>query len=128
MADTIGVGLVGANPDTSWAAFAHLPALAALPDYELRAVSTSRAESAAAAAAAYGVAGYDNHHDLIAHPGVDLVVVSVKASGHREPVTDALAAGKHVYCEWPLGKSLDETVELAELARAAHVTAHQLRP
>jgi predicted dehydrogenase len=33
----------------------------------------------------------------------------------------ALNAGKHVYCEWPLGASLAETDEMASLARAKRV-------
>jgi predicted dehydrogenase len=118
MAKKIGVGIIGANIGGSWAAAAHLPALAALSeDYELRAVSTTRAESAQAAAAELGVAAYDNHDALLAHPGVDLVVVSVRASRHRELVLAALGAGKHVLCEWPLGNGLAESIELAEAAK-----------
>ena len=38
----MGVGVIGASPlRPGWAVTAHLPALAALPDYELRAVATS---------------------------------------------------------------------------------------
>jgi predicted dehydrogenase len=46
---TIGVGIIGASPDKGgWAVTAHIPALQALPDYRLVAVSTSRRESAEA--------------------------------------------------------------------------------
>jgi predicted dehydrogenase len=73
----IGVGIIGASPlNLGWAVIAHIPALRALPDYELRAVSTSNAKSAEAAANAFGVPAFDNHNDLIAYPGVDLIVVS----------------------------------------------------
>ena len=121
MTDRIGVGIIGANPDHGWASWSHIPALAALPDYELRAVSTSRAESAAAAAARFNVPAFDNHAALLAHPGVDLVVVAVKVLHHRALVLEALEAGKHVYCEWPLGNGLDEALELAEAAGRAKV-------
>jgi predicted dehydrogenase len=41
--DRIGVGVIGASPiNPGWAVKAHIPALKALPGYELRAVSTSR--------------------------------------------------------------------------------------
>jgi predicted dehydrogenase len=51
---TIGVGVIGASPlSPGWAAVAHIPAIQALPDFALRAVSTSRQESAAAAAKAF---------------------------------------------------------------------------
>ena len=35
MADTIRVGIIGANPDRSWALRAHIPALATLPQYTI---------------------------------------------------------------------------------------------
>ena len=78
----IGVGIVGASPlHPGWAVAAHLPAVRALEAYELRAVSTSNAESAYAAALAYGVPAFDRNSELIAHPEVDLVVVTVKLPG-----------------------------------------------
>jgi predicted dehydrogenase len=121
--DTIGVGVIGASPDHSWAAFSHLPALAVLPEYELRAVSTSRPESAQAAGSSLGVPGFHDHVALVNYPGVDLVVVSVRVARHRELVLAALEAGKHVLCEWPLGNGLDETLELADAARERDMVA-----
>ncbi|MFC7640621.1 hypothetical protein ACFQX6_06100 [Streptosporangium lutulentum] len=49
-ADTVRVGIIGANPDRGWAARAHIPALRALPDFEITAVGTSREASAREAA------------------------------------------------------------------------------
>lgn len=119
---TIGVGIIGVAPGRSWAALSHIPALAALPDYEIRALSTTRQESASAAAAEFGVAkAYDNHQALVNDPDVDLVVVAVKVPHHLELVTAAIEAGKHVYCEWPLGNGLAEAEQLAALAKAKGV-------
>jgi predicted dehydrogenase len=117
---TIGVGIIGASPGpSSWAANTHVPALQAVSGYALRAVSTSRRESAHAAENAYGVPAYDNAYQLIAHPGIDLVVVAVKVTHHAELVSEALAAGKMVYSEWPLAVDLDQATELAAKAEAA---------
>ncbi|MEU1202350.1 Gfo/Idh/MocA family oxidoreductase [Streptomyces sp. NPDC005813] len=117
----IGVGIIGASLN-SWAATGHVPALEALPDYELRAISTTRHESAEAAAKKFGVPGaYDNHHDLISRSDVDLVVVAVKVRHHHALVSAALEAGKAVYSEWPLGADREEAVGLAARARAAGV-------
>lgn len=111
----IGVGVIGASLD-GWAAKSHLPALTGNPDYDVLAVSTTRQESADQAAERFGVPGaYDNHRDLIAHPGVDLVVVTVKVAHHHELVTAALTAGKQVYSEWPLGVNGVEAEELATM-------------
>jgi predicted dehydrogenase len=117
---TIGVGIIGASPGpASWAANAHVPALRAVPELQLRAVSTSRPESAGAAARAFGVAAYDDHRPLIDRPDVDIVVVAVKAPHHPDLVSSALSAGKTVYCEWPLAPDIAQAEELAAQARAA---------
>jgi predicted dehydrogenase len=58
---------------------------------------------------------------LVAAPEVDIVTVAVKVPPHLEIVKAAIAAGKHVYCEWPLGKDLAEAEEMAALARARGV-------
>jgi predicted dehydrogenase len=114
----IGVGVIGASLE-GWAALSHLPALTGHPDYDVLAVSTTRKESAELAAERFGVpAAYDNHEDLIAHPGVELVVVTVKVGHHHELVSAALAAGRHVYSEWPLGVNRAEAEELAKLPTA----------
>lgn len=124
MARKIRVGIIGANPARGWAHDAHIPALQALPDYEITALSTSRADSARAAAAKYGVAhAFDHHQGLVTCPEVDLVAVTVKVPYHHELVSAALDAGKHVYCEWPLGNGLAEAEDLAARARAAGVKA-----
>lgn len=118
----VGVGIIGANPDHGWAATAHIPALGVLPDFALRAVSTTRRESADAAAKAFGADhAFDHHGDLVGCPDVDLVVVTVKVPHHLELVSAALRAGKAVYCEWPLGANLDEAEAMDSLASQAGV-------
>lgn len=120
--DRLGVGIIGVQPARSWAAIAHIPALQALPGFEIAALSTTRAESASAAGNAYGVANcYDNHHDLVNDQAVDVVAVTVKVPHHRELVMAALDAGKHVYCEWPLGNGLADAEAIAARAREADV-------
>lgn len=118
----IGVGIIGASPGTGWAAATHVPALRALPQYDLRAVATSRAESARRAAAEWDVDdAFDDPRQLIAHPAVDLVVVAVKVPDHHELVTQALTAGKMVFSEWPLGVDLAQAEDLAARAATAGV-------
>jgi predicted dehydrogenase len=113
----LGVGIIGVNPAWGWAATAHIPALRALPNYEVRALSASSPDAARAAGEAFGVdAVFSHHEELVAQPDVDLVAVTVKVPHHRELVSAAIAAGKAVYCEWPLGRDLDEAREMAALA------------
>src|SRR5207244_12659245 len=106
---TLAVGIIGVSPDRGWAATAHIPALRALPNYEIRAISAHSAESARAAGEAFGVRKvFSNHEQLVTQPDVDVVIVTVKVPHHRELVSAALAAGKAVYCEWPLGRDLED--------------------
>ncbi|MBW6418819.1 Gfo/Idh/MocA family protein [Celeribacter sp. PS-C1] len=121
----IRVGFIGLNPDSHWAATAHLPALKSLGDtYEITGVANSTLESAKRTAEALGLKhAFDTPADLVASPDIDLVVVTVKVPYHFELVSTALNAGKHVYCEWPLGNGLDEARRLAELAAEKGVVA-----
>jgi predicted dehydrogenase len=114
---TLGVGIVGVSPVRGWAATAHIPALDALPNFEIRALSARSAESARAAGEAFGVSAvFSDHEQLVTHPDIDLVAVTVKVPHHRALVSAALAAGKAVYCEWPLGRDLDDARAMAALA------------
>src|SRR5256886_14762109 len=57
MADKIRVGIVGATVTqggSGWGANAHVPALKALPGYELKAVRTAHEDTAKASGAAFG--------------------------------------------------------------------------
>jgi predicted dehydrogenase len=47
----LGIGILGVSPTRGWAATAHIPALRALANYEIRAQSAQGAESARAMAA-----------------------------------------------------------------------------
>src|SRR3982074_1027477 len=114
---TLGVGIIGVSPVRGWAATAHIPALRALPSYEIRALSARSAESAHAAGEVFGVSAvFSDHEQLVTRPDIDVVAVTVKVPHHRELVSAALAAGKAVYCEWPLGRDLDDARAMAVLA------------
>jgi predicted dehydrogenase len=120
MADKIRVGIVGATVTqggSGWGANAHVPALKALPDYQLKAVCTSQEDTAKASAAAFGAErAFHRFSDMAADPEVDLLVVCVRVPGHRDLVMAGLQAGKAVLCEWPLGANLAEAEEMAGLA------------
>jgi len=120
MPDKIRVGIVGATVTqggSGWGANAHVPALKALPHYELRAICTAHEDTAKASAAAFGAErAFHRFSDMAAHPEVDLIVVCVRVPGHRDLVMASLQAGKAVLCEWPLGANLAEAEEMAGLA------------
>ncbi|MET9632692.1 Gfo/Idh/MocA family oxidoreductase [Lentzea sp. NPDC006480] len=111
------MGIIGLSARRGWASQAHLPALRLLDGFEVRALSASSAESARRAAEKYGVArSFGTAGELTEADEVDLVVVTVKVPDHREIIQSALAAGKMVFSEWPLGNGLAEAEELAASA------------
>src|SRR5437879_8178051 len=88
-----------------------------MPNSANRARSGHSAESARAAGEVFGVrAVFSDPQQLVAQPDIDVVAVTVKVPHHRELVSAALAAGKAVYCEWPLGRDLDDARAMAALA------------
>ena len=120
--EQIRVGIIGANAHSGWSMRAHLPALLALPEYQLTAVCTAHQETAEESAKHYGARlAFHNYQEMVVHPDIDLVSVSVRVPLHHRMVMAALDAGKHVYCEWPLGANLAEAEEMASLAQAKGV-------
>jgi predicted dehydrogenase len=121
MADKIRVGIVGATVTpggSGWGARAHVPALKALPNYELLAVCTAHPDTALASARQFGAEmAFHDFDTMLAQPDVDLVAVSVRVPGHYDLVVKALEAGKAVFCEWPLGRTLEEAERMAALAK-----------
>ena len=119
MANKIRLGLIGASVSGTWSARSHLPALQASSDVELTAVCTTRADSAEAARRAWGGRlAFDDWRKMVASPEIEAVAVVVRVPSHYQPTKAALEAGKHVYCEWPLGRTTAEAVELTALAEA----------
>src|SRR5439155_21498901 len=107
---TLGVAIDGVSPVQGWAAIALMPALRALPNYEIRALSSHSAESARAAGEAFKVdAVFSDHEQLVAQADIDVVAVTVKVPHHRKLLSAALAAGKAFYCGWRCARHLVAT-------------------
>jgi predicted dehydrogenase len=122
------VGLVGVG---NWGRYGHLPALKLLPEYEVAAVSSRRKDTAVEIASQFGAPhAFDDPNQLVGHPDVDMVIDLPPASQHAALVRAAVAAGKDVYCEWPLATTLPDSEDLLARADAAgvrHVVGLQRR-
>ncbi|NPD21484.1 Gfo/Idh/MocA family protein [Alterinioella nitratireducens] len=123
MTRKIRIGIVGLQPGVSWAARAHLPALASLADrFEIAGVANTSRESAEAAANACGIPrAFDDVADMAASPEIDLISVTVRVPHHLALVRAAVTGGKSVYCEWPLGNGLAEAEEMVALVQGVGV-------
>ncbi|MFT4210999.1 MAG: Gfo/Idh/MocA family oxidoreductase [Microbacterium sp.] len=111
----VGIGIIGAGviSDT------YLANLSAFPDVEVLAVGDLLPDRAQAQAEKYGVPASGTGEDVLAHPGVALVVNLTTPEAHIEVSRAAIAAGKHVWTEKPLGLDREAAAELLREAEAA---------
>jgi predicted dehydrogenase len=124
MSKNLRVGIVGASAQGGWAAVSHVPALQALQGLELHAVGARSQAAADAAAKAFGVPhAFGDVNAMIRDPQIDLVVIAVRVPSHHALVLEALRHGKHVFCEWPLGRDVAESEALKTAAAAGGVHA-----
>jgi predicted dehydrogenase len=127
----IGVGIIGASPQGSWGSQAHIPAVQSLSGMRVAAVATSRLETARQTAERFQIPlAFDDAFKLASHPDVDLVTIAVRVPEHDRLVRAALAAGKAVYCEWPLAVDTAQAEGLlaaADSAGVRHVVGLQSR-
>ena len=59
--------------------------------------------------------------EVVAHPDVQIVNIAAPNFLHKEMVQAVTAAGKHVFCEKPVGRSPQETAAIERMAREAGV-------
>jgi predicted dehydrogenase len=103
--------------------FASAPRVFDLPyDLELVTVADVTEESAIRAARAFGFAKHTTDwRDIIADTSIDMVSITAPNALHKVMSLEAIAAGKHVYCEKPLAPLAADALEMAEAAEAAGV-------
>ena len=56
--------------------------------------------------------GYTNVDELVNNPEVDAIVVATGADAHKAPCLAACKAKKHIFCEKPLAKTLEDREEI----------------
>ncbi len=103
----------------------HIPSLDLLPGVEIAGVA-----SASPGSKIEGLPFTTRYEELLARSDVDAVINATPNYLHREITLAALAAGKHVLCEKPLGLNFAETVEMlaaAEKSGRVHMTGYSFR-
>ena len=117
----IQVGIVGASAQKSWAHISHVPAINGLSGLTLAAVATRNEQSARKSAAVFGANRWFSDPLAMINDGqIDVITISVKVPAHRELVLAALSAGKAVYCEAPLGRTVAEAEQMANAVGSLH--------
>jgi predicted dehydrogenase len=125
MTSTVRVGVIGTGVGV-----AHIEALRQVPGVEVAAVCSARAARAQEIAVRFGIPLATADYREVLAADVDAVVVATPPALHLAMGLDALAAGKHLFCEKPLALNLDEARTLRDAAHAAgviHMLNHQQR-
>jgi len=114
--NSLRAGIVG----TGFIAPVHIEALRRL-GVQVTAVcgSTANARATAKKWAIPEVFGDYDHRAMFASPNVDVVHITSPNKRHVEQALSALAAGKHVVCEKPLGMDSRETARIVKAAAKA---------
>lgn len=103
--EPVRIGLVGAGRiGTSHATLLR----DRVPGARLVAVADPRPEAGAALAAAVGARATSDPAEIFADPEIEAVLITASSVAHAELVTAAAEAGKAVFCEKPMGMTLDE--------------------
>ena len=113
----IGVGVIGLGR----LGYVHALNLSRCRGARLAAVCDTDGERAAAAARELGCRPYTGLQELVDDPAVEAVCVVTPSAHHGAPVRAVARAGKPLFCEKPLGRTLQETEELAEEIRRAGI-------
>ena len=120
------VGMIGAG----FMAKAHSLAYATMPMFFWPApaipvrykVADLTEASAKDAAARFGFSGYTgNWKELIDDPKVDVIDIVTPNDAHAEIAIAAAKAGKHIFCEKPISRTLDEARQMRDAVKDAKV-------
>jgi len=110
------IGVVGAG---WWSTEHHIPSLIGYDRAEFVGIADPKPNKLAQAANHYGVEGrYKSHHELLAVPGLDGVVIAIPHAYHYEVARGALDAGVNVLLEKPMVLKAEEAWDLVRRADA----------
>jgi len=126
MAETVGIGVIGMGWMGTVHSRAYLQAAERFRDSGiLHKLVVCADEVEARAREARDRFGFERHttdwQDVIRDPEVQVVNITAPNYLHLAMVRAAAAAGKHIFCEKPVGKDPQETAEIEQLARQAGV-------
>lgn len=110
----------------------HIEDLYFREEFTVEAVVDRNAELAEGFRRRYGAgsSGTD-YRCFLSDPAIDIVIIATYADSHLSILKDCLAAGKHVLCEKPIARTLEDAQEFCELVKnagtkvlAAHILRH----
>lgn len=117
MTAPLGVGIIGIGVISQ----TYLTNLTSFPDVKVVALGDLVPERARVKAEEFGITAWGTAEDVLSNPDVDLVVNLTIPQTHIEISAAAVAAGKHVWTEKPIGLDREGTKQLLADAAVAGV-------
>ena len=122
------VGVIGAG---AFAESCHVPGVQSHPEAEVVVLCGRDSARTRAAAQRLGVPEVSlDYEEVCARPDIDAVTIATPNVVHARQAQAAFAAGKHVFCEKPLGMNTEEAADMlraAEPSGKVHQTAFTYR-
>lgn len=119
MSETLRIGVIGAGSISEM----HLGSYNKSRDAAIVAVCDLKEERAKAKAEKYNIPNvYTDYRDLLANPDIDAVSICTWNNSHAEISIAALRAGKHVLCEKPLSKTVEEALAVEQAVKESGKT------
>lgn len=87
--------------------------------YPVTGITNRTRERGAALAEKAGANFYDSVEEMVRHSGVDIIFIATSTDRHVSDIEAAASAGaKNIFCEKPVGVSLQETGRIREICEA----------
>lgn len=118
MQERVTIGVVG----TGFGQQVHVPAFRRSPRCAVQAICASHQERAEAAARTLGIPmASSDWRELVADPDLDALALAVPPAIQAEIALAAARAGKHLFCEKPLGLNAGQARDIAVAARESKI-------
>ena len=97
----------------------HVNALRQIPNVALRALVDIDSVKGLTLAMAYQCRFYQDYREMLLDDAIDVVHICTPHFEHKRMILAALAAGKHVFCEKPVGMNSSEFGDIVQAAEQA---------
>lgn len=97
----------------------HINALRQIPGVALRALVDTESVKGLKLAMGYQCRFYQDYREMLLDDAIDVVHICTPHVEHKPMILAALVAGKHVFCEKPVGMNRSELVDITRAAEQA---------
>ncbi|MDI6783752.1 MAG: Gfo/Idh/MocA family oxidoreductase [bacterium] len=122
----LNVGIIGTGTMGRFHSFAY----SQIAGTKVVAYSDPRLDVCKQLAAQYGAKWNSNPDDLINDPEIDIINICTPTPFHKEYAVKAAKAGKHIFCEKPIARTVPDAEEMINAVKSAGVkfmVGHVLR-